>query len=116
MKIFIGGMKKHHQEKFRRLFPDVEFTFASFEDNSTRWIGQANKADYCIVDQSRCTHSLKDQLQKYVRAPVLFTDRKAHMKSIVQEIMQHGKAGYSYAGVPGSESSFGSCQWTAGGL
>lgn len=97
MKIFIGGMKEHHQRAFAAEFPNVDFAFAAYHDRPQRWITGATRSDIVIVDQSRCTHTLVDMLRKNVRSPLWFTDSKAHMREIIKEAITNGKVGYRYA-------------------
>lgn len=96
MKIFIGGMKEHHQRAFASEFPDVDLAFATFTDHPRKWLSAAARSDIVIVDQSRCSHTITDILRKNLRTHIYFTDSKAHMREIIKEATANGKVGYRY--------------------
>lgn len=104
MKIFIGGMKKHHQEKFKKLHPDVRFTFACYEDGLDTWAAEARRADYVIIDQSRCSHKIVEHIRKRVRQHVYFTDSKAVMHQIINDIKRDGASRQVYTAWEGALS------------
>ena len=95
MKIFIGGMKVHHQRAFSQQFPEADLVFAAYEDSPRRWLANAKGADIVIVDQSRCNHKISNLLRT-MRVPLYFTDSKAHMREIIKEALVNGKVGYRY--------------------
>jgi len=90
VKIFVGGMKKHHQERFVRMHPDVEFTFAAFDDPIPKWAREAGKAQYAIIDQSRCEHKTIAYLRCHSVAQLFFTDSKAKMHEIIDDLRRDG--------------------------
>lgn len=97
MKIFIGGMKLHHQRAFALEFPEVEFEFAAYDDPDRKWRARAVSCDIVIVDQSRCTHRVVKALRKDLNdTRIHFTDSKAHMREIIKEAITNGKVGYRY--------------------
>lgn len=96
MKIFIGGLQRHHQAKFREKYPDVEFVFASFQESYGVWERRARGADFVIIDQSRTTHKIMEHMAKGVKVPVYYTDSKVRMNNIVKELIEHGTASHSY--------------------
>ena len=95
MKIFIGGLKIHHQQAFAQQFPGADLVFAAFEERAQRWLAKAKDCDLVIVDQSRCTHTITNALRT-MRQPLYFTDSKAHMREIIKEAITNGKVGYRY--------------------
>lgn len=98
MKIFIGGMKEHHQRAFASEFPGVEFEFAAYTDADHKWRARAIRCDMVIIDQSRCSHRVVNGLRKDLgQTHIYFTDSKAHMREIIKEVLANGKAGYRYA-------------------
>lgn len=98
MKIFIGGMKEHHQRAFASEFPGVDFEFAAYTDPDRKWRARAVSCDLVIVDQSRCRHSTVDVLRKDLGPThIFFTDSKAHMREIIMEAIVNGKVGYPYS-------------------
>lgn len=96
MKIFVGGMKVHHQRAFSSEFPAVDLAFATYEDSPRRWLAAALHSDIVIVDQSRCSHKTVDLLRANLRTHIYFTDSKAHMREIIKEAIANGKVGYRY--------------------
>lgn len=97
MKIFVGGMKEHHQRAFASEFPSVEFEFAAYTDADRKWRARAAGCDIVIVDQSRCSHRVVRGLRKDIgEKRIHFTDSKAHMREIIKEALVNGKVGYRY--------------------
>jgi hypothetical protein len=96
VKIFVGGLRKHHQENLERRYPTVDFSFASFDDSWDRWREKARHVDVVIIDQSRCNHTITDHMKKYIRVPVHFTDRKPRIRELIEELMAHGTTDHSY--------------------
>jgi len=65
MKIFVGGLLPPRQQRFRQLFPDVNFTFASDQDSRRRWLSRARGVDMAIIDQARCDHTITNYLRAH---------------------------------------------------
>jgi len=94
MKIFIGGMRAHHAQRFEREFPEVQFEFATLDESGSRWFAKARRCDYVLVDQSRCDHKIADTIS---RLPQLyFIDSKQRIREIIKEIIDHGTATHHY--------------------
>lgn len=96
VKIFIGGIKPHHQQRFARAYPQVTFEFAAFEDPVRVWLRGVKHSEHVIIDQSRCSHKMVMYLQCRNDIAIYFTDSKAFMRTIIEEILAHGKAEYIY--------------------
>lgn len=96
MKIFVGGMKDHHQRAFSDEFPHIEFEFAAFTDPIRKWARRAKHCDIIIIDQSRCSHTIVEHMRRAIHKPFYFTDSKAHMREIIKEATANGKVGYRY--------------------
>lgn len=56
MKIFVGGLMPSRQSRIRKLYSEVDFTFASDQEGKKRWLSRAQSADVVIVDQGRTDH------------------------------------------------------------
>lgn len=107
MKVFIGGMKKHHQKKFVREHPDVEFTFAAYDDPDRVWYREAGKAQYVIIDQSRCSHRIADAMRATLHIPMYFTDSKNKMHMVINDLNLRGSYHQVYTAWAGSNYQLG---------
>lgn len=96
MKIFVGGLRKIHQDNLQRRCPNADLIFASFDSNMDEWLRKAKQADVAIIDQSRCNHTTTNHLRKFLRVPIHFTDSKARIRELVQELHEHGHTDHSY--------------------
>lgn len=93
-RIFIGGQKKHHLDRIKQAFPNVEFTFASYDDPDTKWISRASRADIVVIDQSRCSHDVVDALRKR-KCRIYFVDGKREIHELIERLI-HGQAQPTY--------------------
>lgn len=85
MKIFIGGLLPVRQDRFKQLYPDVEFLFASDQERPQRWLSRAKKADVVIIDQARCSHKVVNLL-KANDVQYQFADGNLSIALLIQRI------------------------------
>ncbi len=101
MRIFIGGGKTKHNDRFSSRYPGVVFSFASEDDNPRQWVRRAQYCDHAIVLQHRTSHKHINCLRAN-NLNVRFTDSIPIVHIIIQQIIAYGQVNHSYAHPGGS--------------
>jgi hypothetical protein len=104
VRIFVGGGKTKHNDRFSKRYPTVVFSFAAEDDSPRVWVRRAQYCDYAIVLQHRTSHRHATCL-KQNNVVVHFTDSIPIVHQIIKELLTYGKTGHNYAGPSGSESA-----------
>ncbi len=99
MRIFIGGGKTKHNDRFSTRYPDVVFSFASEDDNPRQWVRRAQYCDHAIVLQHRTSHKHIDCLKKN-NVAVRFTDSIPVVHILIQQILATNHTTHHYTGAP----------------
>lgn len=104
MKIFIGGGKAKHNDRFTSRWPNVEFEFASEDESPRRWGSKALHCDHYIVLQHRTTHKHVTHLATH-RIQPYFTDSIPMVHKLIKEIIDRGETRHSYSGTTRSQDA-----------
>lgn len=87
MKIFIGGLLPIRQQRFRQMFPEIEFEFASDQEPRRRWVSGAKRADVVIIDQGRTNHTIINMFNS-MHIDYQFADGNAAIERLIR-VMTH---------------------------
>lgn len=86
MKIFIGGVKRKHIDKFTRRWPQQEFEFAEETDSPGRWKRAAHRCHYILVYQHRTNHEQVNHVARTGKR-VYLTDNTPQMFAMIEDIV-----------------------------
>lgn len=95
MKIFIGGIKRKHTDKFTKRWPYQAFEFAEEEASVAEWMRLAANCAHHLVYQHRTSHKHIRYLARHSIVPK-FTDSTPIMMQMIEEILTTGSTTHSY--------------------